>query len=154
MPVVCQGRTVSINVTIQNQGTYIGAFDIAVYANATPVASRPVALTTKIATTFTFVWNTFGFAKGNYIISAHATPVPDETNTTDNTIINGWIFVTISGDVDGDRDVDIYDIVRMSSVYGVVKPDPRYDTNCDMDDDGDIDIYDIVIAVGNYGKSW
>ena len=102
----------------------------------------------------TFTWNTTGFTKGNYTLSVHIHPVPDETNATDNTLIDGWVFVTISGDVDGDRDVDIFDIVRMAGVYGIIYPDPRYDPDCDIDSDGDIDIFDLVRAAGHYGDSW
>jgi hypothetical protein len=73
---------------------------------------------------------------------------------TDNTLIGGQVKVTLPGDVDGDQDVDIFDIVKMGGVYGVSTPDPRYSSLCDIDNDGDIDIFDIVIAAGNYGKSW
>ncbi|MFQ6068248.1 MAG: hypothetical protein ACE5KD_01770, partial [Candidatus Bathyarchaeia archaeon] len=78
----------------------------------------------------------------------------NETETGDNTLVDGWVFVTLAGDVDADRDVDIFDIVRMAGVYGKSKPDPQYDPDCDIDGDGDVDIYDIVIAAGNYGESW
>ena len=80
--------------------------------------------------------------------------MPGETNTADNTLVDGQVLVTLPGDVDGDRDVDIYDIVRMSNVYGLSHPDPEYDVDCDIDGDGDIDIYDIVAAASNYGDSW
>jgi parallel beta-helix repeat protein len=63
----------------------------------------------------------------------------------------GWFPV---GNVDGDQDVDIFDIVQMAGVYGLDYPDPRYDRLCDVDLDGDIDIFDIVRAAGNYGQSW
>jgi hypothetical protein len=56
--------------------------------------------------------------------------------------------------VDGDRDVDIFDIVCMSNVYGLSQTDPEYDVDCDLDGDGDIDIFDIVAAANNYGASW
>ncbi len=58
------------------------------------------------------------------------------------------------GDADGDRDVDIFDMVKMATIYDAVKPDPDYDPTCDWDSDGDIDIFDIVTAAGNYGKTW
>ena len=58
------------------------------------------------------------------------------------------------GDVDGDSDVDIFDIVRMAIVYDVKYPNPQYDRLCDMDLDGDIDIFDIVAAASHYGESW
>jgi hypothetical protein len=59
-----------------------------------------------------------------------------------------------AGDVDGDRDVDIFDIVRMAIVYDVKYPNPQYDRLCDMDLDGDIDIFDIVAAATHYGENW
>ena len=57
-------------------------------------------------------------------------------------------------DVDGDREVDIFDIVRFATAYGAEKPDVTYNPNCDIDDDDSIDIFDIVNAIGNYGESW
>lgn len=54
--------------------------------------------------------------------------------------------------MDGDYDVDIFDIVRMAGGYGTEPPDPRYDPQCDIDDDLDIDIFDIVIPGGNHRK--
>ncbi len=52
------------------------------------------------------------------------------------------------------REVSLYDIVRIASIYGVKCPDPRYDRLCDLDLDGDIDIFDLVIAAHSYGASW
>lgn len=58
------------------------------------------------------------------------------------------------GDVNGDGEVDIFDIVAMATNYGVIEHDPNYDPNCDIDGDGDIDIFDIVVAATHYGESW
>ena len=58
------------------------------------------------------------------------------------------------GDVDGDRDVDIFDIVAMAEGYGVTCPAPAYDRRCDADLDGDVDLFDVVAAAANYGESW
>ena len=154
--VIGQGYGMSINVTAENQGDFEETFNVTLYANTAIVHILTVYnLTIGNSTTVTFTWNTTGFAKGNYTISATADTVPSETDTADNMLSAAMdVCVTIPGDVDGDRDVDIYDIVRMLGVYGVSKPDPRYDPSCDIDNDGDIDIYDIVIAAGNYGESW
>jgi hypothetical protein len=65
--------------------------------------------------------------------------------------ISGTVQITIPGDVDGDNDVDIFDVVRISSRYGCTSEDPQFDPACDVDCDCDIDIFDIVIAAGNYG---
>jgi hypothetical protein len=71
-----------------------------------------------------------------------------------NNLTDGWIVITILGDVDGDFDVDIYDIVSICVGYGSKKGDPKYAPNYDIDCDGDIDIYDVVTACTNYGKKY
>ncbi|MGB9135574.1 MAG: hypothetical protein WCC63_08370, partial [Candidatus Bathyarchaeia archaeon] len=75
----------------------------------------------------------------------------------DGTLQEGWQLqqcVMLTGDVDEDFDVDIFDLVRLAGRYGAVKPDPRYDPQCDLDHDGDIDIFDLVAMAVNYGKVW
>ena len=139
--VVGQGYNVTVDFTVENQGDFTETLDIVLYCNTTVLTTFPATLAPNARIAFSFTWDTTGWAKGNYALSACAH-------------IMSWAFVTIPGDVDGDRDVDIYDIVRMSGVYGAEAPDQRYDAYCDMEDDGDIDIYDIVIAAGNYGDSW
>jgi len=153
--IVGQGYGLHIDITVFNYGMFTENFNVTIYANMTIVGtSVNVTLTSRNYTSLTFVWNTTGLVKGEYTITAHVTPVLDETNTGDNTLTANWVSVTIPGDIDGDFDVDIYDIVCMADIYSVEKPDPRYDPNCDIDGDGDIDIYDIVAAAGNYGESW
>jgi len=150
---VGQGYTLTINTTIENQGGFTETFNVTVHANSTALETQElVDLGPTARTTASFKWNTTGSSYGNYSIMVYAWPAAGETDIADNTLTEGWVLVTIPGDVDGDKDVDIYDIVRMAGVYGVRKPDPQYDPYADIDDDGDIDIYDIVIAAGNYGK--
>jgi len=153
--IVGQDFTLNMNVTIANQGDYLETFSVTVYANATIISTlTEITLTGGNSKNVTFTWNTMGWVKGNYTISAYATPVPGETNTTDNSLVDGWILVTIPGDVDGDRDVDIFDIVAMAGAYGAKTGDSEYELNCDLDGDGDIDIFDIVGACVHYGESW
>ena len=90
----------------------------------------------------------------NCIRPQSAEPVPGETYTVDNTYVAGVVLVTISGDVDGDRDVDIFDIVTMASAFGSTEGDLLYNQNYDLDGDGDIDILDLLIAAGNYQEEW
>ncbi len=154
--VVGQGYPLSINVTVENPGFFTEAFNVTVYANATVIGTQTVQyLSSKASATLVFTWNTTGFDKGNYTISAYVTPVSNETITTDNALLaDREICVTIPGDVDADQDVDIYDIVQLAGIYGTTEEDPKYNPNCDIDGDGDIDIYDIVAAAGYYGESW
>jgi parallel beta-helix repeat protein len=152
--VVGEGSAIPVNVTIMNYGVYPETFNITLYANTTLVATQVVTLANASSTTISFTWNTNGFAKGNYTLSAVADQVPGETYAADNTLIGGWVLVTLPGDVDGNRIVNISDIVKMAGVYDVKQPDQRYNAYCDIDGDGDIDIIDIVIAAGHYGQSW
>ncbi|MCW4055410.1 MAG: hypothetical protein NWE82_01355, partial [Candidatus Bathyarchaeota archaeon] len=97
-------------------------------------------------------WNTAAFTEGNYTISVNVTTVAGETNMTDNFMSDGQVCVTMPGDVDGDFDVDIFDIVKIAGSYGTEEGQPKYDANCDIDKDGDVDIFDVVIAAGHYGE--
>ena len=55
---------------------------------------------------FLFQWNTTGFSKGQYNLSLCVSPVDGETELGNNCAYE-WVLVTVAGDFDGDRDVDI-----------------------------------------------
>jgi len=149
--VVGQGYTLNINVTMFNYGNNTEYFNVTVYANTTVIHTfEDIMLTSRNSSTVTFVWDTNGFVRGNYTLSAVAETVLGETDTADNTF-DRWVFVTLAGDVDGDRDVDIYDVTEFVTCYCM---DWIPNRNTDIDGDGDVDIYDVVILCGNYGKSW
>ena len=149
--VIGQGYSANITVTSENQGSLIQLFNVTVPANASVIQTNTVFLTSGNSTTLVITWDTSGWAKGAYIISAEAETVPAETDTADNTFTYGVVKVTVPGDTDGDRDIDIYDIVRIASAYGSKLGDSIYEPNADIDSDGDIDIYDVVTAASRYG---
>jgi len=152
--VVNQGYSTTINVTASNQGNSTQTFNVIVYANATAVGTQTVLnLAPNASTTLTIIWNTTGFAKGNYTMSAYATPVPSETDTADNTYIDGWILVTIIGDVNGDLKVDLKDVYAVALAYGSYPGHPRWNPNLDINDDDKIDLKDYYATVLNYGKT-
>jgi len=151
---VGEGYNLSIYTTVENQGNVSETFNVTAYANMAAIEKLQITLGPGENKTITFKWDTTGVSYGNYAISATAETLPFESETADNTLVGDCVLITIAGDVDGDKDVDIYDVVRMSGAYGILKPDLRYDSNSDWDDDGDIDIYDIVIAADNYHNSW
>ncbi len=152
--IVGQGYAVSLNVTVANRGDFPELFNVTAFAGAIPIATQTVALAERQASTFTFTWNTSGYAKGSYTVSAQVDPVSGETQTGDNVISYGEIFITVPGDVDGDKDVDIFDIVNMALLYGQTLPPVWPVPPPDIDGDGDVDLFDIVIAAANYGKQW
>jgi hypothetical protein len=154
--VIGQGYSLNINVTAANQGDYEETFNITLYANTTAIATQTITLTSGNSTTITFTWNTTGFAKGNYTISAYASPVSNETDTADNTFTDGWVIVAMVGDITGpdgwpDGKVDmISDIRAVVKVFGVVYPNPRYNPNCDINGDGVIDLINDIRTVAKH----
>ena len=152
--VVGYGYSTYGNATVINHGDFTETFNLTINATTTVIEFFiNITLASLNSTTVTFSWNTSGHAYGNYTISAYASPVDGETDLADN-IFTAWVVVTIPGDVDGNGEVNIYDIVTMSGAYGAQAADPEYEANCDLNGDGRIDIYDIVLAAGNYGKTW
>lgn len=89
-----------------------------------------------------------------YTITAIIDPINTEHEIQDNTLVaNDQVCITMPGDVDGDRDVDIFDIVKIAGAYGSSEGQPEYVPNSDIDSDRDVDIFDIVVAAGNYEES-
>jgi len=154
METVGQGTNMSIYTMVENQGSASETFDVTAYHNSTLIGIQQVTLNPDENVTLTFLWNTMGVPYGNYTISATADTVSGETDTADNTMIDGKVLVTITGDVDGDRDVDIFDIVRICNAYKMTYPNPSWDPNADIIENGKIDIFDVVAAAGNYKASW
>jgi parallel beta-helix repeat protein len=149
--VIGQTYTASIQVTVKNQGSYTETFNISFYANTTLIQTKTVTLPSLSSTNVTINWTTTGWNKGAYTLSAYAPPLPGEIDQSDNSLADGIVKVTVPGDVDGDRDIDIYDVVKIASVYGTKIGEPRYIANCDINGDGEINIYDVVIATSRYG---
>jgi parallel beta-helix repeat protein len=142
--VICQGFSLLVNVTVANQGDYGETFDVTLYANKTTILTQTASLPNGNVAKITFTWNTSGFAKGNYTISAYATPVPGETNTTNNTFADDTIQVTKRGDLNGDNSVDVLDLLIVAKALGTHPGDAKYNPNSDINGDGEIDVLDLI----------
>ena len=152
--VVGHGFITTLNVTIENQGELTEEFNVTLYANTTVIHTvTGISLANGSSLMLTFVWNTTGYSECNYKITVVAEGRPGEMDVADNSMTI-QIAVTIPGDIDGDHDVDIFDIITLAGVYGSQEGDPEYIANCDIDGDGDVDIFDIVAACNHYGESW
>jgi len=147
--IVGQGFNLCIKVQAENKGNRLETVNVTVYINTT-IITQTVNLTIG-TTTLNFTWNTTGFDKGNYTISAYAWPVAGETDTEDNSYAFGSIIDTVPGDTNGDGNIDIYDIVRLTSIYGAQRSEPGFNPNCDIDGNDVINIFDVVIATSQYG---
>ncbi|MCK4871871.1 MAG: trypsin-like serine protease [Phycisphaerales bacterium] len=57
----------------------------------------------------------------------------------------------IPGDLDGDDDVDQFDLGILLATYGLFPGDEHYDARGDIDGDGEIGQFDLGILLANYG---
>jgi len=150
---VGQGYPLYINTTVFNYGNATETFNVTVYVNTTSVASQTVTMSNGHSADIAFTWNTTGFAYGNYTLSAYAWPVPGETDTTDNTLTSGNVYVGIPGDINGNGIVDIYDAILFANSMTNTRPgDPNWNPNADIKGDGVIDIYDAIVLAGHFNQ--
>jgi len=59
----------------------------------------------------------------------------------------------IPGDIDGDHDVDAYDLYLFARAFGSSVEDPTYEPKADLDGDSDVDANDLNRFSANYGKT-
>jgi parallel beta-helix repeat protein len=147
-----QGYPALVNVTFKNHGNKAEAFNATVYANSTIIHSEQIVLA-MTNSTLNFEWDPTGFTYGNYTISAHAWPVPYETNTA-NDCIGCLITVSIPGDINGDFKVGLQDLVILAQAYGSRVGDAKYDPNVDIDSTGAVGLLDLYIMALHYGQHY
>ncbi|UCG37205.1 MAG: hypothetical protein JSV64_02715, partial [Candidatus Bathyarchaeota archaeon] len=148
---VGQGYPLDITIETLNYGIEPETSSVETYAQTTIIDQRPIALVGRNSSTDFFTWNTAGLAYGNYTISAYAYPVLGETDTTDNILLDGWVLVTIPGDVNGDGRVRVDDILAVALAFGSNFGDSRYDPNLDINSDLKIRVDDVLTAALNFG---
>jgi parallel beta-helix repeat protein len=152
--VIGQGYASYTYVSVQNQGWNTETFNITAYANTTIIQIKNVTLPNGSPKTITLTWDTAGFVKGKYTISAYAMPVPGETDTADNNFTDGWVFVSIPGDINGDKFVNAKDAVLLGSAFNSKRGDTLYSPNSDINGDGYVNAKDAVILGIHYNEHW
>jgi hypothetical protein len=154
--VLAQNRTHHINVTITNQGIIDENPTLTLYWNTTNViATTNVFVPAGTTKTVTFQWVATQKRYKNYTLSAVATPVPGELNTTNNIFTGSTVIIAWPGDVDADKldgkyEVGILDVVKITGIYASKYPQPQFKANPDIDCTGNITILDVVLCTGNY----
>jgi ABC-type transport system substrate-binding protein len=170
LPTVCRNMTMQVYVTVENQGDLTETFNVTAYANTTAIGEQTVTLNSKQNTTLTFTWMTTGLTEyTNYTMSATADTLAGETDTVDNTLSDGTVTITHTGDITGDRKCDIQDLSRVSGAFGSLRVnDPKdsqygkyrhpvacstcpHQPNTDVTGDSKVDIQDLARTSANFG---
>jgi hypothetical protein len=83
----------NIIVVTKNGGNRVENFNVTAYRNGTVIDTKAVTeLQPGADATLTFLWNTTSLPYGMYVVSAVASTVPGETNTSDNSMnTTTWI---------------------------------------------------------------
>jgi hypothetical protein len=140
---------------LYNQATMFGAIIVNPLATSNligiQIVSPPLALDETRAVTF--FWDTSLVPRGTYSLIAHAQSLPGEANTADNTLADGWVVVTIPGDIDGNFKVNLSDLVLLAQAYGSKPDEPKWNPNVDIDSNGIVGLSDLVVLASNYGKT-
>jgi len=91
---------------------------------------------------------------GNYTVSAYALPVQGETHTADNTFIDGGVFLTLPGDINGDQKVNILDAILLANAFNSKPGDPKWSPNADINGDNKVNILDAIVLAGYFNQKW
>jgi len=152
--VIGRSYSLTIQVFVKNEGDFTETFDITidlVSGETSYLSMFGITLSNGDTTTVVFNWITAAYATGSYAIVAHASQVPYEIDTADNTCPDGIVKVTIPGDVNGDFYVNIVDATQIGLYWQqLVPPTPA---NVDVNGDGIINIKDATTIGLNWLKN-
>jgi len=147
---------VKVLVTVKNNGTIPETFNVVLYANSTQIGTQQAQnLNPYSITNLEFLWNTTGVTRyAKYFLNATAPPLTNETDASDNVLIYGPIDTCALGDANKNREIDIYDVVFITSRYMAKPASPNWNIMADLKRDGEINIYDVVKVTSIYGKKY
>jgi uncharacterized repeat protein (TIGR01451 family) len=88
------GDVVDITVIVKNFGNYTESFNLTVFTDAVAFKTSLVqALAPSSERTLVFHWDTTQVREGNYMLSASASNIPDETNYDNNRYVDGTVTI-------------------------------------------------------------
>ena len=151
--VIAEGLDMTVNATVQNQGSYSEEFSLCLYCNSTLITNQTVHLHAGTLTTAVLVWNITGFTKGTYAMSVYVWPVENETDIDNNIFEGQSVIISILGDVNGDGEVNILDVSAAARAYRSMYGESTFAPNADMNEDGVINIVDISVIAKQYGRT-
>ena len=121
---VIVGEHVNITVDVKNEGTVTEMFEVKVYFDHIHpnwlIGEETGTLDAKRSVSLTFAWDTTGELRGNHTIIAVASTVIGETDTADNTYVDGTVEV-------GVRDVVVTNVTASDSRYGTTTVYPSWE---------------------------
>jgi parallel beta-helix repeat protein len=156
--IVGQGYNATIAIQVENQGWETRTTNVQVTLDSTTILTlNDLVMAGKNRTILTYTWQTSGYSRGNYTVSATVTTVPSETDITDN-YCTWMIHVGVPGDVSSST-AGVYEgIVNMRDISYIIllfntRPGSfKWNPNADVNNDGIVNMRDISIAILNFNQ--
>jgi parallel beta-helix repeat protein len=149
--IVGQGFNTNMSIKAINYGNQAETFNVTIYINQTVILETRLTLASRNSTIISINLNTTTIEKGNSTVSARLETVSGETETSDNTV-SSWLLVTIPGDVNGDRRIDIFDAITLATVFNTRPTNPNWNANVDINSDGIVDLFDAIILASHFNQ--
>jgi len=150
------GNTITVNVTVRNEGTVGAHGTLTLYYNNTAIESRSILVSSGGQSVFVFSWNLTNVAPGYYFLKAEVVTQEGgliELDMDDNMFTHYWMQVKIPGDVNGDKMVNSVDLSTLKDAYGSSAGSATWNPDCDINLDSTVDILDLLLLGENYGRS-
>ncbi len=153
---VSENGSVTVNVTVRNQG---GATEqnlsVALSANGTPLQNFTISsIASDAEVTFTFLWNTTGFARGSYNLTASVSPVEYETDMADNVFTGRMLQIVLRADINDDGYCNAKDAIKLGAAFGSTPESPNWNVKADLNEDGIINAKDAVLLGTQFGEHY
>jgi hypothetical protein len=151
------GKIVNVSVTARNYGWVSESFMVKAYCGGILFGESMIEeLGAGADRTVVFRLDTSILVPYmNISVKAEASAIAYETNLENNVLIKGDLRIRVLGDVNGDRKIDIFDVVYIVNCYGSKQGDPQYDLFADLAPEwGKIDIFDVVTCLSHYGEKY
>lgn len=165
---VFSGWIIQVNVTVRNNGYIPRTFLVTTYFASEVKATQQVSdLFPGTETTLSFYMDTSALMPYvDYAIWAEAAIVIGETWATNNYYY--WypyrltwgspsvpvVTIRIVPDINGDKKVDVRDIVIAAVAFGTRPSSQRWNFLADLNQDNQVDIKDLVSIAKNFGKTY
>lgn len=162
--IIGQGYPLSVNITSENQGDLTDTFNVTLsiarllYVQLHKFTNITLADGNK--TTSTYVCQTSSWTYGNSTLSASASLIPHEANVSNNSQRAG-ILITIPGDVNGDKTVNVLDLILIATHLGhhagdytAYSSDWYTFNNCDINSDSQVNVLDLITCATHLGQHW
>lgn len=147
---------INITVIVRNEGDMTETFDLSTYYDDTLIGTQTITdLDPDANATVTFNWNTTNLPLyTNYTIKAYAHEVSGEISTDNNLYLAGPVIISMFGDTNSDKKVDILDVAEAAKAFGSYIGHRRWNPNGDLNNDGIVSIIDIVLIAMNFGRAF